>query len=476
MRQRVHMLVYPLLLGVSLLTGAIAQEPAAEAPAGEAPADAGAAWEAMKVAWAREHLELAGWCLSQGEFGFADTQAGMARQLVGEGDAGVAAYASRRAGTRRHTKGWNTAHWRAYEQRRGRMHEAHAAAAAAILNGAGGAPEESAAEIESWALRLDPDQAVVRARRGEERVEGLGWLPAEVARELGAGKVRFQDTWERPAPAKYASFREAYELPTEHFLVRATVPYATARSMAADLEALFHVWAELLEGIRDMRFYVPPPHWTNTKRIPTIWILRTREDYLACVEAENEGVLPRARNCSGLALNLRVAFFYTAPLAGAVGTLRHTLLHEGTHLIGFSIVRMEKEGLPGVLFMEGVAEAMGILQAEPEISLDVASRLQASTKLPFLARARSSRLDPAVVDMEAAPFARGEVDLYYGHALAVAHYLLFGGGGGHREALLRHLLVVQSGLATERTYDEHFPDLTREQLAEGVADYIRTAR
>ena len=123
-------------------------------------------WSVLKASWAAEHLKLAEEMLKTGCIGFADTQAGLAEQLVGTEDPGVKAYEEmreKRKKTKLPDKGWVEVDWKAYEAKRGALHHKEAMEAATLLPKG---PQETAKEMETWALRLDPDQTEVRKKRG----------------------------------------------------------------------------------------------------------------------------------------------------------------------------------------------------------------------------------------------------------------------------------------------------------------------
>ncbi|NUN50351.1 MAG: hypothetical protein HUU15_16180 [Candidatus Brocadiae bacterium] len=418
------------------------------------PAQDAGAWTSTRTAWAREHLKLADEQLAAGNLGFADTQAGIAEQLVGAENAGVKAWKVKRLKAKLPEKGWVEGDWKAYGENRGVLHRKEAAQAAGL---AVKAKAPLAAEIEGWALRLDPDQAEVRKRRGEERVPGLGWLPADTAGQLRAGKVKCAGVWEAPEPEKYASWDTSYAIPSEHFLFRSTLPRERLIAVIASLEALYRIWEEAFEGIA--------PLW-GRKELPEVWVLRTLDDYQACVTAQEPGILERAmtRGIMGVAVTSKAFFreeairdkFIPVPFLTAVAS------HECSHLIHRGVF-MSDGGDPaqkGTLWnTEGIAmlmEAMG-MAASPDwngVGLAGAGR-GLDRGMAFLDRL------PDLFGMDANTF-NADAATHYEASYILAHFLMYGQGGAHRRDLLKAQLAIQKG--ESGVYDLHFHQLPVKDL------------
>lgn len=456
----------------ALVAALLACLPPAASPQ-EAP-DPADAWRTLKASWTSAHLALAADLLAEGEIGFADTQAGLALQMSGEAppDA-LAAYRVQREEARP-AAGWSRARRGEYVRRRATLHGDEAAQAARLLTGE--TPRELAAEIEAWVLRLDPDCAAVRERRGEARVEALGcWLPAGAAVEMNAGKVRFQGAWERPDPAKSASWQTAYEIPCEHFVLKTTVPYAQAVEAARETEALWRLWTEMLEGIRDAGRVPLPQGWEAVYADPpVVWILRDETEYRECYR--NVCARPNSPKPSlGFTEGERRAYFHQEVIHGE--NPRTTRLHECTHLMHYTLVLPAgANNQCGWWAIEGAARTIESLENGPEIDWDTASGPPRPGLVQDLRKVQGA-ISPALIDLTAQEFYAGDPDgLWerYAQSHALAHFLLYGEGGRHREAFLRYVLAAIPNDLPREGYDRHFPGFDRATLASKAGGHLQT--
>ncbi len=413
-------------------------------------------WPALKASWAKNHLKLAGEMLKADCIGFADTQAGMATQLVGAEDAGVQAYEEKRAKMKLPDKGWLEADWKAYEAKRSAMHHKEAKEAAALL--VKGEPPEAAA-VEAWALRLDPDQPEVRKRRGEVQVPGMGWLPQETAKNLKAGLVRFGDVWEKPDPGKYVAWDKAYMIPTEHYLFKTTLPLKTVLENAAALEGLYRIWEEIFEGVTRI--------W-GRKEPPVVWMFKTSAEYQACVASEAPGEVEASKNprIPGFAYVSQAFFFLREDPSVPVRPISY---HECTHLIHNGIV-LNNGGDAGLWCAEGMAVLM-----EPLSKGKVTDWNSSATgKNTFNVAEALSVLDglPDLFAMERGAF-QSEMGKHYEQSCVLCHFLMYGQGGVHRRDLLGCVLATQK--REYGGYDAHFRQMSQKDLCALAKAYAKKA-
>lgn len=416
--------------------------------------DPAAAWAGLKKAWAADHLKLADEQLKAQCPGFADTQAGLAAQLLGADAPELKAYAEKRGKLKEILKGWLEADWKAYEAKREPLHKKHAERAVALL---AKAPPDLAKEIEGWALRLDPDQPKLRAQRKETLVEGLGWVSSEAAEawKKAKGELKPGATW-----------KEAYEVPTEHFRVKTTLPPDKALPLVADLEALCRIWIEVFEGVAAPKFEVKDE----------IWILAGKDDYLACVEANGpEGLdTARAPGTLGFAMTNHKSFFYDLP--NNKPTLRSILMHEASHLMHYQLSG-EVDSTYGPWSTEGMAMLMESLDKATTVDWNAAVSVLNNPKADYLTGARKTIIDDpvAIIDMDRQAFYvdhRRELVFAYAHGCGFCFYLMYAEGGRWRQGALKYLLAMNAGKGPT-AFEECFPGLDRKTLGLKAPPYLK---
>lgn len=443
------------------------------APASDLPAR----WTALKSAWAADHLKLAEACLEMRCPGFADAQAGLAAQLLEADAPALQAYEARRQGLPEIRKGWLEADSKAYEAKRLILHRRHAEEAAGWLKRPG-AEGPLAGEVEAWALRLDPDQAGIRGRRREGRAGPLGWLPAEEAARLREGLVLFRDRWEKPEAGAHASWREAYEIPTEHFRIRTALRNPEARGIAADMETLHRLWEEILEGVGPLGPARPPP---------VLWILEDRPDYAACVEAclpscagvtriqGVEGFSWRAFAEGGARFDPASyqAFFYRKMLAPKQ-SCRSVMLHEVSHLTHFGLEDAHRSSAwAGMWCYEGLAMLMEGLHQAKKVDWNGIASLGGHPRREAL---QALSFSEALLDMPLSDFQREMVrtdGAPYSQSLALCHFLMFAEGGRYRRGALRYLIAQLPGDAGDEAFEACFPGLERAAFLAKTQAYLK---
>jgi hypothetical protein len=430
-------------------------------------------WEGLKAAWALDHLAFAEKLLKRSCPGFADAQAGLAGQLIGPEDPGVLAYEARRLQTKPPSTSWLESAWREYERERGALHKRHAAGAAALL-----VPEtspETVPEIEAWALRLDPDQPQVRARRGEVRIQGLGWLPKEMADSLKQGTVLREGRWVKPSSlGALTSWEKAYALPTEHFLLKSTLPREKTVEFAGDLESLWGLWREMYEG-----FHPLEPLFEKAGRPLLVWLLQDQGNHEACYRANAKlpiagGKLPvGAADADGLQ-----AFFNTDVRPGSTQTVRGTLFHEGAHLIHYLFQTHSAPRGRGSWCVEGGAILMEGLHAAKSADWN-ASAGTATHRLaqdPFFMKVLND-LPASLLELDQVAFGAGgpgDPMARYCQAFALAHYLMYAQGGWHRRGFLEGLYRIHHDKRC--AFEDCFPGLDPEDILPQAKAYAKSMR
>ena len=269
--------------------------------------------------------------------------------------------------------------------------------------------------------------------------------------------MRFGDAWVKPDPAKSVSWEKAYGIPTEHFLVMSTLPRERALEIASDLEALYRIWEEILEGIGPAR---------GEGENPKVWALQTAADLQACVAAIYPAGVETVRDpgTPGLAATNRNAFFDEQGPQRFGHSIRIGLFHEGSHLIHFDVPGSDVRSAP-VWAVEGTAVLMETLETVKSPDWNAAAP-------PFRATARAfaavvPEAVPALPGMDKPVFYQDN-QTHYAQAFLLAHWLLYGHGGLHRADFLRYALGIGGG--------GEIPPCKGEALAGEIQRYLKSLK
>ncbi len=316
---------------------------------------------------------------------------------------------------------------------------------------------------------MDPDQTKVRTRRQEVRIPGLGWLPHEIASQIKLGKVRVDGNWVKPGPKALPSWQQAYELPTEHFLIKSTLPLPKTLELAGDLEALWALWAELFEGLHPLDAFL-----TDLKAPLKVWILAFTADFASC---ESSNIPPKAAigdpPSHGVAhTDTHQAFFSVDPTeydpSKSTSGVRDTLFHEATHLIHSLFQSAPGASGPGYWCVEGSACLVEGLRDYTSVDLNtaVSTAKHPSVQTPTFPKGLQN-LSASLLDLNQIEFGAGDQSLNYCQAMAFAHFFMYAQGGWYRRAFLESLYLIDHDKSLN-AFDHAFPGVDKKILVEQV--------
>lgn len=179
------------------------------------------------------------------------------------------------------------------------------------------------------ALAVHEDCAPARRLRGEERLEGLGWMPSAEASRLAANRLNLARL---PPPAQarlqdplHRRWSDAWVLETPHYVIRSNRPLAEVAAAARLCEKLYAAFFEMSRGVCDR----------PSERMGMLY-LADEDDYRRFLADVDKKGWMSPHNVSGFYDHQRrlcVVWARRPPAEtpGAVPPDAGTLLHEGVH-------------------------------------------------------------------------------------------------------------------------------------------------
>jgi hypothetical protein len=286
-----------------------------------------------------------------------------------------------------------------------------------------------------------------------------GWIPKAHVGHYEKGEQLWKGEW-LPADevAKYRSnWTNAWEVETDHYIVRTNVSLERGVELATRLEKLYAIFFRLFAGFFNSREQVavlfdPPGRRAarpaNAESRPTkkfrVHYYRAREEYL---DALRPYVKVGLDGSTGMYLTgTHVAYFYqtNSPEDG-------TVIHEATHqLFSETVEHRHGDGSRGNFWvLEGIACYMESFQ-ETEDRVELGSWNAQRLKR---ARQRLANFTPLqeLIALDRKDFERNEVVNLYAQSACFAHFLMHCNAGQYRGALVNYLKEVYLGKADYET-------------------------
>jgi hypothetical protein len=288
-----------------------------------------------------------------------------------------------------------------------------------------------------------------------------GWIPKVHRSHYENGEQLWKGQW---LPSQeVAKYREqwvnAWEVETDHYVVRTNVSLERGAELAGRLEKLYAIFFRLFAGFfspRDqMAVLLDPSNRRNaTNRAPDnehraakkfrVNYYRSRDEYLEALRPLVKSGLDASTGMYLIAP--RTAYFYQS---GNVDD--STVVHEATHQL-FSETREHRngEGSRGNYWvMEGIACYM-------ESFREVDDRVElGSWETPRLKRGRQ-RLATFIpikdlIELDRKEFDGPNIVVLYAESACLTHFLMHYDGGRYRDALVNYLETVYLGQADRET-------------------------
>lgn len=340
----------------------------------------------------------------------------------------------------------------------------------------------------------DPDHVVVRrilgyVRNGNEWVspfeanmlrakkvwhEQFGWIPREHVERYEGGERYYKTGW--VSAAKEAElrrdFRNAWEVRTEHFLVKTNYSLEQGVQYAKKLEGFYDVFFQIMAGFFNSQEQARQLfEGTSTRTAPVpipheVRFYRTQEEYVAVLKKQTDQPVEIT---TGMYMPRdRIAYFYYNPEVPEDSTLYHEATHQ---LLSGSRPQAQDIGMRSNFWIvEGIACYMESFQRDGE---------RFSVGDPSTIRVVTARYN-YVTDGYYVPlreFARmgmpafqshREIRKNYSQVAGLTHFFMHYDNGRYRDALIEHLSQLYSIKPGVRQNPDSLAELT--EVAEDELD------
>lgn len=348
----------------------------------------------------------------------------------------------------------------------------------------------------------DPDHSVARrilgyVRSGDEWVsafearmqrekkvwhEQFGWLPRDHVERYERGERFFKNRWISAAKEAEVrrSFDNAWEIRTEHYLVKTNHSLERGVQLAKKLEDYYGLFFQLMAGFFNSPDQVQQLFAGNTARPPAtnkqhvVHYYKERDEYMAALRLETNQPVEITR---GMYFPRNgIAFFFFDPENDDDSTLYHEATHQ---LLSGSRPKSGEIGIKGNFWIiEGIACYMESFHREGDrfaVGDPRHGRIQAARghlvndnyHVPLRDFTRMG-----MVAYQGSPNIRRN----YSQGAALTHFFMHYDDGKYREALIEHLSQIYSDNRLTREVPESLEDLTGVEAEELDQQYVRYLR
>jgi hypothetical protein len=303
--------------------------------------------------------------------------------------------------------------------------------------------------------------------------ERFGWLLKSHVERYENGERQVKGRWMTAAKADAIrqDFREAWEIRTEHFLIKTNHSLERGVELARKLEDFHTVFFQTFAG-----FFHSPEDVQNlfagrsgTTRPVTaphvVHFYRLRDEYLSELSKKTNQPIQITKGM--FFPETQICYFYDDPKATEADQ-DATLYHEATHQL-FSVARPRAVPLGqknNFWIIEGIACYMESCVIDPDtrqVSLGdpyyarfVAARLHLETDKYFVPLAEFSRMGMAAFQSIKQP----QIAWNYSQGAALTHFFMHFDGGRYRDSLIEHLSQIYSDKKLTRDNPEGLDELT----------------
>jgi hypothetical protein len=314
----------------------------------------------------------------------------------------------------------------------------------------------------------------------------FGWLPEDHIERYRQGK-RFTEShrWisaEKDA-ALHSDFSNAWEIKTEHYLVRTNHSLEKGAELARKLEDFHGLFFQMMGGFFNNASEVQALFAGNAAKAggsrlkPNIvHFYRTRDEYMGTLKSLTKQPIEITR---GIYFpDSRVAHFFYDPDSDDDSTLYHEATHQ---LLSGSRPMTGELGMKSDFWIiEGIACYMESFQrdgdrfavGDPGHGRLLAARKHFIADHYYVPLREFTRMGMIAFQSIKQP----EIAMNYSQGAALAHFFLHYDDGRYREALIEHLSQIYSPTKAIREKPDSLEILTgvaEEELDQQYADYIR---
>jgi len=311
----------------------------------------------------------------------------------------------------------------------------------------------------------------------------FGWLPRNQVQRYRNGERFYRREWtsvEKEAGLR-RDFRNAWEIRTEHYLVKTNHSLERGVELARKLEDFHGLFFQMMAGFFNSAEQVQQLFAGNNARPQSViskpnvvHYYRTREEYISVLKKETTQPIEITK---GIYFPRNgIAFFFYDPESDDDSTLYHEATHQ---LLSGSRPMTGEIGIKSDFWIiEGIACYMESFRREgdrfsvgdPGHQRIVAARLHYVDDHYYVPLREFTQMG-----ME--PFQSAqEIRKNYSQGAALAHFFMHYDDGRYREALIEHLSQIYSPTKSIREHPESLEELTGvadEELDRQYGQYIR---
>jgi hypothetical protein len=322
--------------------------------------------------------------------------------------------------------------------------------------------------------------AASQIKKGNVWHEEFGWLPKRDLERYSKGERNFKNRWVSAEKERELrrDFSEAWEVRTDHYLIRTNVSLERGVELGRALEDFHEFFYETFAGFFNTReqmmklFDGTAKAVTANPRPYLIHYYRTREEYVDRLKKD----FPNIGITNGIYLTTgRTAHFYDDP----DNDNEATLFHEGTHQLFFESHVLNRSIGERAHFwiIEGIACYMESFQrkngtfslGDPKYIRFAGARNNLLQKNYYVPLREFSGM--GMQEFQHAP----ELAKNYTQASGLARFFMEYDDGRYREALVKHLTQLYSSNSRERDSAPGLDKLTGVEFEELDREYAEDA-
>ncbi len=334
---------------------------------------------------------------------------------------------------------------------------------------------------DEWVSAFEAD----KLKKKQVWTDQFGWLPKAHVEKYERGERYYNKRWipADKAAAFHSNFEDAWEIRTEHYLVKTNHSLEKGVDLAKKLEDFHGLFFQMMAGFfnsaADMQQLMAGNNarpQANVAKPNIVHFYRSRDEYIATLKKVTQ---QRIEITKGMYFpSNRIAFFFFDPESDDDGTLYHEATHQ---LLTGSRPMTGEIGIKSDFWIiEGIACYMESFQRDGDrfsVGDPGNQRLQAARShfvrenyyvpLHELTRMGMAQFQTVV---------KADLRKNYSQGAALTHFFMHYDDGRYREALIEHLSQIYSPEKSVRENPDSLEELTGvadEVLDQQYADYIR---
>ena len=323
--------------------------------------------------------------------------------------------------------------------------------------------------------------AASQIKKGNVWHEEFGWLPKGDLERYSKGERKFKNRWFTAEKERELrrDFSEAWEVRTDHYLIRTNVSLERGVELGRALEDFHEFFHETFAGFFNTREQMMKLFDGTAKAVSAnprpylVHYYRTRDEYIDRLKRD----FPNIEVTNGIYLTTgRTAHFYDDP----DNDNEATLFHEGTHQLFFESHVLNRQIGEKAHFwiIEGIACYMESFQrtngtfslGDPKYIRFAGARNNLLQKNYYVPLREFSEM--GMQEFQHAP----ELAKNYTQASGLARFFMEYDNGRYREALVKHLTQLYSSNSRERDAAPALDKLTGTDFEDLDRQYAEDAR